>query len=70
MKRIKILFIFLNLLIFTISNAQNGLVAHWSFDSITNNQFVDHVTNQPGGTVYGCQSVSGPVGNALYFDGV
>jgi len=70
MKRIKLLLILCGLLIFELSNAQDGLVAHWSFDSISNNQFIDHVTNQTGGTVYGCQSVPGPVGNALDFDGL
>jgi hypothetical protein len=53
-----------------MSNAQNGLLAHWGFDSISNNQFIDHVSNELGGTVYGCQSVPGPVGNALGFDGI
>ena len=70
MKLAKFVLILCNLLVFTLSNAQNGLVAHWSFDSISNNQFIDHVTNQTGGTVYGCQSVPGVVGNALEFDGV
>lgn len=70
MKLAKLVLILCSLLVFTLSNAQNGLVAHWSFDSISNNQFVDHVTNQTGGTVYGCQSVPGPVGNALGFDGL
>ena len=57
-------------LIFNLSNGQNGMVAHWSFDSISGDQFIDHVTNQEGGTIYGCKSVPGVVGNALEFDGV
>ncbi|MEA3443345.1 MAG: LamG-like jellyroll fold domain-containing protein [Bacteroidota bacterium] len=70
MKLIKNLFVLCSLLIITVSYAQNGLVAHWSFDSISNDKFIDHVTNQIGGRVYGCQSVPGPVGNALDFDGL
>ena len=70
MKQTKLLLILCGLLVFELSNAQDGLVAHWSFDSISNSQFIDHVTNQMAGTVYGCQSVPGPVGNALGFDGL
>ena len=70
MKLIKLTFHFAFLFFFSFSNAQTGLVAHWSFDTIVNNQFIDHVTNEIGGTVYGCQSVPGPVGNALGFDGI
>jgi len=58
------------LLAFISLNAQEGLVVHWSFDSINNNKFLDHVSNTTGGTVYGPQLVPGPVNNALEFDGV
>ena len=57
-------------LTFSSSNAQNGLVVHWSFDSLSGNKFLDHVSNTVGGTVYGPQLVPGPVGNALEFDGI
>ena len=70
MKLIKTLFILSSLLFFVITQAQDGLVAHWSFDSLSNNQFINHVDGQPGGTVYGSQLVPGPIGNALSFDGV
>jgi hypothetical protein len=70
MKLIKFAFSLTLLFFFSFLNAQSGLVAHWSFDSISNNQFIDHVTNEIGGTVYGCQSIPGPVGNALCFDGI
>jgi hypothetical protein len=70
MKHIKLTFLVNLLFFFLLSNAQTGLVAHWSFDSIANNQFIDHVTNEIGGTVYGCESIPGPVGNALGFDGI
>lgn len=65
-------FLFLSCTIFMAAtiNAQNGLVAHWSFDTIVNDQFKDHVTNEIAGTVYGTYSVPGPVGNALGFDGI
>ena len=70
MKLAKLALIVSSLFSFLILSAQTGLVAHWSFDSVSNNQFIDHVTNQIGGTVYGCLSVPGPVGNALGFDGI
>jgi len=70
MKHIKLVLIACSFLIFELTNAQKGLVAHWSFDSISNNKFMDHVTNQIGGTVFGCQSIPGVIGNALAFDGI
>lgn len=70
MKQLKLVLIICSFLVFELTNAQNGLVAHWSFDSIYNNHFIDHTSGQLGGTVYGCQSVPGVVGNALEFDGV
>jgi hypothetical protein len=70
MKHIKILFILSTLFFHVTIQAQEGLVAHWSFDNLSGNQFINHVDGQPGGTVYGSQLVPGPVGNALSFDGV
>jgi len=69
MQNIKQIFTIFTILFSFHIQAQEGLVAHWSFDSITNNQFMEHVSNQMGGTCYGCQSVDGPVGKALDFDG-
>lgn len=70
MKLLNILFLLCYFSLYNISSAQDGLVAHWSFDSISNNRFIDHVTEQLGGTVYGCQLIPGVVVNALEFDGV
>lgn len=71
--RVKLIaWVFISIIISISFNlrAQTGLVAHWSFDEITNDQFVNHVDNQPGGTIYGCESIQGPVGNAISFDGI
>jgi len=70
MRQLKFTIISISLLVFTSLNAQDGLVAHWSFDTIIFNQFIDHVTNEFAGTVYGGQTVPGPVGNALEFNGI
>ena len=70
MKHKKFTLTFIAMLAFTAIFAQSGLVAHWSFDSITDNHFLEHVSNQLAGTVYGTQSVPGPVGKALEFDGI
>lgn len=70
MIHIRIFLAALMLLTAATSNAQDGLVAHWSFDSLYNNTFIDHVSNTTGGTVFGAQLVPGPVGNALEFDGI
>ena len=50
-------------------NAQSGLVAHWSFDELTNNIIYDNSSNANHGTNYGASLVPGIVGNALSFDG-
>jgi hypothetical protein len=50
-------------------NAQSGLVAHWSFDEMTNNIIYDNSSNANHGTNYGASLVPGIVGNALSFDG-
>lgn len=69
MKQIIIALLLSMAVLLNTAHAQQGLVAHWSFDTIVANQFKDHVTNSFAGTVYGCESIPGPVGNALSFDG-
>jgi len=51
-------------------NAQNGLVAHWTFDELVNDTIFDHSINANHGTNYGGILVPGIAGNALSFDGV
>lgn len=58
------------MLTIAVVNAQQGMVAHWSFDTIVDDQFNDHVTERTAGTIYGCETVPGPVGNALGLDGI
>ena len=69
MKTIKLIIIFCSLLAVSNTNAQTGLLAHYSFENINNNQFIDHVTGELGGTVFGAGSVPGAVENALKFNG-
>lgn len=70
MKLIKsILFSCIVLLSASRLNAQDGLVAHWSFDTIVADQFYDHVTNEVAGTIYRVESVPGKIGMALEFNG-
>jgi len=50
--------------------ATNGLIGHYSFDSLTNKQSANLVgTNSPAKLSDAPKSVSGPVGQALQFDG-
>lgn len=69
MKLIKISLLLVLILRCITTDAQQGLVVHWSFDTIVAGQFKDHITNTFAGTIYGCESIPGPVGNALGFDG-
>ena len=41
MRLLKFTIISISLLVFTSLNAQDGLVAHWSFDTIIFNQFIE-----------------------------
>ncbi len=50
-------------------NAQNGLVAYWSFDEMENNTIYDSSPGEYHGTNYGATLVPGIIGNALSFDG-
>ena len=52
-----------------LATAQEGLVAHWSFDALENNIFHDQSGNGYHGTAYGAKLISGKHGNALSFDG-
>ena len=45
------------------------MVAHWSLDTLINDKFIDHVTDDFAGTAYGAQIVPGKVNNALEFNG-
>ncbi len=64
----KVIFVLLLFYSLTI-NAQNGLVAHWSFDEMENNTIYDSSTGENHGTNYGATVVQGIIGNALSFDG-
>lgn len=66
--RIAIILTF-TLLFAEVASAQSGLLYHWSFDTIVNNTFEEHVEGIYNGTIYDCSVTEGPVGNALYFDG-
>ena len=70
MKNLKTFLILCNLLIINSFLSSQELVAHWGFDTLINNRFIDHVSGEFAGTVYGADVVSGPVGNALSFDGL
>ena len=70
MRKFKLLFTLVFWVIPTIFYAQSGLVAHWSFDEITDGIFADHSGNDNNGTVYGAALIEGMKGNALSFDGV
>jgi len=61
---------FISLLLTAITvNAQNGLVAYWSFDEMVNDTIFDNSGNANHGTNYGANLVPGKFGNALSFDG-
>ena len=70
MLKFKLLFAVVFWVIPTMFYAQSGLVAHWSFDEITDGIFADHSGNDNNGTVYGAALIEGMKGNALSFDGV
>ena len=58
------------LLIYASSiNAQESLVAYWSFDELVDDTIYDHSQNKNHGTNYGATLVPGILGNALSFDG-
>lgn len=69
MRTIKTLTLILSLLSTITLNAQNGLVAYWSFDELVNDTIYDHSENANHGTNYGAVLVPGKIGNALSFDG-
>ena len=64
-----VIFVFLLIYGLTIV-AQNGLVAHWSFDELVNDTIFDNTQNANHGTNYGASLVPGISGNALSFDGI
>lgn len=70
MKNLKTFIILCNLLIVNSFLSAQEPVAHWSFDTLINDRFIDHVSGELAGTAYGADLVSGAVGNALFFDGV
>ncbi len=70
MRKFKLLFTGVFWFIPVMFYAQTGLVAHWSFDEITDSVFADHSGFDNFGTVYGAELVEGIKGNALFFDGV
>ncbi|MBS3774453.1 MAG: T9SS type A sorting domain-containing protein [Bacteroidales bacterium] len=49
--------------------AQEGLIAHWSFDETEGDTIYDKTGNGNHGTVYGAERIDGVSGNALSFDG-
>ena len=77
MNRISGLLIFLVLLLavsyhFPVNgqDIENGLVAHWTFDSDTDGQVRDATSNNLHGTAYHVTYSEGPVSKALVFNGV
>lgn len=50
-------------------NAQNGLIGHWSFDTLEGDVFEDLTTNGNSGINQGAVLIDGIKGKALYFDG-
>lgn len=52
-----------------VLNAQDGLVAYWSFDELVADTFAGLSSQRNDGIVYGASLRPGVVGNALYFDG-
>jgi len=70
MKTYKAVNLFILLICIISSNAQDGLVAYWSFDELNNNNLYDYSENGHYATNYGGIIVPGIIGNALYFDGV
>jgi hypothetical protein len=64
------LVIFVLLVLYTLTiNAQNSLVAYWSFDELANDIIYDYSQNTNHATNYGATLVPGIIGNALSFDG-
>ena len=62
--------IFVLLVLYTVTiDAQNSLVAYWSFDELVNDIIYDKSQNTNHATNYGATLVPGIIGNALYFDG-
>lgn len=58
------------LAIFTTGLAQeDGLILHWSFDEIYDNQFKEHISDQSPGINIGAETIDGVVGKALEFNG-
>ncbi len=53
-----------------LATAQNGLVAHWSFDNMSGDTIFDFSGNDYHGNNYGAVIIDGKVGEALAFDGL
>lgn len=56
-------------LISLVSFTQQGLVAHWKFDSLYNDTIKDHSINAFHGTNYGAHLIDGIKGRAISFNG-
>jgi len=57
--------------VFALSlNAQNDLVAYWSFDNLINDTIFDNSQFANHGTNYGATLINGISGNAISFDGI
>jgi hypothetical protein len=52
-----------------VNSQQNNLVAHWSFDNVSDSTFKDETGNTTYGTFYGAKLIQGITGQALSFDG-
>lgn len=50
--------------------AQEGLVAHWSFDELNGEVFMDHAALENSGVNQGGVAIEGMKGKALYLDGM
>ena len=64
MKINKILVIVLILMVGVVSASDEGLIAHWSFDSISGNTVYDGAGNNDG-TIHGAKVADGISGKAL-----
>lgn len=72
MVRLKVIFLALFFLFssfFKSFSQEEGLIFHWSFDALENEQFKDHVSDELKGIAFYTQSVPGIKGNALKFNG-
>ena len=68
--RWQVIILAIELMAFSIpAKAQNGLVAHWSFDEMVNDTIFEHTGHATAGISYGASLIQGAKGKAISFDG-